>query len=100
MRPQIDMRITKGLSAEFIEKSDPIIDQTKTQIEEYSQGNREEFDIPLMLIGSNFQKTVWNELLKVPYGQTLSYLELSNQLNKQLAIRAVASANGANAISI
>jgi len=53
-----------------------------------------------LLVGSDFQKQVWNELLKIRFGQTLSYLELSRNLGNEKAIRAVASANGANAISI
>ena len=51
-------------------------------------------------MGSDFQKRVWQELLKIPYGSTASYLTLSQKLGNEKAIRAVASANGANAISI
>ena len=51
-------------------------------------------------MGTDFQKEVWTELIKIPYGESRTYLELSKQLGNELAIRAVASANGANAISI
>ncbi len=71
-----------------------------TQLEEYFAQKRTSFDVPLLLCGSDFQKRVWQELLQVPYGTTISYLELSRKLGDEKAIRAVASANGANAISI
>jgi methylated-DNA-[protein]-cysteine S-methyltransferase len=67
---------------------------------EYFSSKRKTFDIPLLLIGTDFQENVWNELIKIPFGKTSSYLELSRKLGNVLAIRAVASANGANAISI
>jgi len=72
----------------------------KQEPHEYFEGNRTEFDIPIRLVGSDFQKKVWEELIKIPYGKTESYLGLSRKLNNEKAIRAVASANGANAISI
>ncbi|KAB2868464.1 MAG: methylated-DNA--[protein]-cysteine S-methyltransferase, partial [Bacteroidales bacterium] len=58
------------------------------------------FELPLLLIGTPFQKSIWNELLKIPYGKTETYMGLSQKLNNTKAIRAVAAANGANAISI
>jgi methylated-DNA-[protein]-cysteine S-methyltransferase len=57
------------------------------------------FSIPLLISGIDFQKKVWNALLDIPYIITKSYLELSKNLNNEKAIRAVAAANGANAIS-
>jgi len=78
----------------------PVFEQTKAQLDEYFLGERSEFDIPLLLVGSEFQQGVWRALLEVPYGETASYLDLSKRLNNEKAIRAVASANGANAISI
>ena len=61
---------------------------------------RTTFDIPLLLVGTEFQKSVWNELLNIPYGTTISYAQLSQRLDNPKAIRAVASSNGANSISI
>ena len=63
-------------------------------------GGRKKFDIPVRFVGSSFQQKVWNELLKIPYGKTVSYLEISKKIGDEKAIRAVAAANGANAISI
>jgi len=100
MRNSIDQRIQKALNATYQEESNSIIENTKMQIDEYISGNRKEFDIPLLCIGTAFQKKVWKELLKIPFGKTESYLSLSQKLGDEKAIRAVASANGANAISI
>lgn len=100
MRIAIDQRIQNTLKATYTENNNPIIEETKNQLNQYFEGNRTEFDIPLLLIGTDFQKSVWNALLEIPYGKTYSYLDLSKKLNQEKAIRAVASANGANAISI
>lgn len=99
-RTQIDHRIRQYLKAEFIEGSNKILDQTLSQLKEYFEGSRTTFTIPILLLGTDFQKRVWDELLAISYGKTISYLTLSKQLNAESAIRAVASANGANAISI
>lgn len=70
------------------------------QLQEYFEGKRKVFDIKLNPEGTDFQKEVWNQLLEIPYGKTLSYLELSKQLGDVKAIRAVANANGKNPIWI
>ena len=100
MRDTIDNRIKKGLKAEFIEETSPIIEKTIIQLTEYFAKKRTVFDIDLLLLGTDFQKTVWKELITIPYGKTYSYMDLSKKLNNVKAIRAVASANGANAIAI
>ncbi len=100
MRTAVDNRIKKGLDAEFEEGESKIINETKRQLAEYFEGIRTEFTIPLKLIGTKFQQQVWNELLQIPYGKTDSYLSLSKKLGNEKAIRAVATANGANSISI
>lgn len=100
MRDSIDARIQNGLEAKYKEQDNKVIDLTKKQLNDYFNGKRTDFDIPLLFVGSDFQKRVWNELLKIPFGKTESYLSLSRKLGDEKAIRAVASANGANAISI
>lgn len=99
-RELIDKRLQTLTNSEFKENLTPVIQETINQLEAYFKGKRQSFDIQLKLIGSYFQQSVWEELLKIPYGKTISYLELSKKLNNEKAIRAVASANGANAISI
>ena len=100
MRNTVDERIKKFFNADYAEGSTPVIVQTIEQLDAYFNEEREDFDIPLNLAGSAFQQSVWEELQKIPFGETESYLGLSRRLGDEKAIRAVASANGANAISI
>ena len=100
MRAAIDKRTQQALKAGYKEGSSAVIIKTIQQLNEYFDGKRTFFDIPLLLIGTDFQKRVWNLLLSIPYGNTISYLKLSEQIGNPLAIRSVASANGANSISI
>jgi len=100
MRTSIDNRIQKGLKAEYVEESSEMIEKTIKEMKEYFVGERKDFDIPLLMVGTAFQQSVWHGLIKIPYGTTASYLELSRNIGNEKAVRAVASANGANAISI
>ncbi|MBR5061997.1 MAG: methylated-DNA--[Prevotella sp.] len=95
-----DNRIRDYFVTEMVEKSTDVIEETRHQLDEYFLGKRFGFDIPLIFVGTDFQKQVWNELLNVPYGVTISYAELARRIGKPTAMRAVANANGANAISI
>jgi methylated-DNA-[protein]-cysteine S-methyltransferase len=99
-RTVIDTRLRKGLNAEFSEEKDQVIETAVFQLEEYFQGRRRIFKLPLLMIGSDFQKKVWQALLEIPYGKTETYAALSERLKNPLGIRAIASANGANALSI
>jgi methylated-DNA-[protein]-cysteine S-methyltransferase len=71
-----------------------------SQLKEYFEGNRTDFDLKLNPEGTEFQKKVWKGLLEIPYGKTRSYMELSKKLGDVKAIRAVASANGKNPLWI
>lgn len=99
-RVEIDSRIQNALGTQYVDKSSDVIEETIRQLEEYFAHKRQEFDIPLLMLGTNFQKSVWRGLLGIPYGKTASYLELAKTIGNEKAVRAVASANGANAISI
>jgi len=99
MRKSIDARLIKGLNATYIEEDTPILEETRKQLDEYFNRKRQTFDVPLLMVGTDFQKQVWRELIDIPYGTTCSYLELSKNIGNEKAVRAVASANGANAIS-
>ena len=70
------------------------------QLNEYFEGTRKKFDLKLNPEGTDFQKKVWNQLELIPYGKTISYLDLSKQLGDVKAIRAVANANGKNPLWI
>ena len=100
MRSAVDARIQSGLKATFVEKNDPLLEITKDQLNEYFIGTRSTFDIPLLPVGTIFQKLVWHALLQIPCGQTTSYLELATTINNPGAVRAVGSANGANGLAI
>lgn len=100
MREQIDRRIQSGLETSYIEGDCELFFRTEQQLSEYFDGKRKSFDLPLLTVGTPFQKSVWEALITIPYGVTESYMGLSRKLGNVKAIRAVASANGANAISI
>jgi len=100
MRKTVDNRIKKGLNTEFIEKDNNILKETRNQIDQYLIGQRKEFDIPILMVGTNFQKTVWESLMLVKYGETASYLDLAKAIENNKAVRAVANANGANSIGL
>ena len=70
------------------------------QLQSYFAGERKNFDLALILEGTDFQKRVWTALRKIPYGETISYKELAGMIGKPRAVRAVGAANGANPIPI
>jgi O-6-methylguanine DNA methyltransferase len=74
--------------------------QAKAQILEYLEGSRTEFDLPLDLRGTDFQRRVWEALLEIPYGETRSYQEIARAIRRPRATRAVGAANGANPVSL
>lgn len=70
------------------------------QLDEYFAGERKTFDLPLAPRGTPFQRSVWDELLRIPYGATKSYRDIANAIGKPAAVRAVGAANGANPLPI
>jgi len=70
------------------------------QLDEYFAGRRRQFDLPLDLRGTDFQKRCWHELLKIPYGETRSYADIARAMRNPKAVRAVGLANGQNPIAI
>ena len=76
--------------------SSPLLKETARQFDEYFAGTRRIFDLPIKQPGSDFQQQVWQELLKIEYGKTITYNEQSLRMNSPLAIRAIAAANGKN----
>ncbi|MGI9283054.1 MAG: methylated-DNA--[protein]-cysteine S-methyltransferase [Endozoicomonas sp.] len=99
-RLRVDSRIKNGLKAEYVEKDDDIMELTRQQLEEYFRKEREVFSVPLLLIGTAFQKQVWQALNTIPYGETTTYARLAESMGDRNALRAVANANGANGLSI
>ena len=86
--------------APLVQGHNPHFDTLKSQLEEYFKGERREFNLPLDLAGTEFQKQVWLSLLKIPYGCTTTYARQAELIGKPSAVRAVANANGKNKISI
>ncbi len=80
--------------------SSDLLRRCVTEIEEYFRGNRKEFDLPLLLKGTDFQKRVWHALEKIPYGETRSYQDIACMIGKPKASRAVGMANHVNPIVI
>ena len=78
----------------------PVLDKAKNELDEYFRSQRRAFTIDLDLRGSDFQLRVWRALLEIPYGQTISYADLSRAIGRDGAFRAVGSANGANPVAI
>lgn len=96
----IGRRLRNMLHAVCEEGASEVLSRAAAQLDEYFARKRRAFDIPLLLAGTDFQKAVWQELLNIPYGKTVSYGELSKMLGNPKAVRAVGAANGANALSI
>jgi methylated-DNA-[protein]-cysteine S-methyltransferase len=88
------------LPAPKLDTQQPILVEAERQLNEYFSGTRTEFDLPLELHGSEFQKKVWRALRKIPFGQTRSYLYLAKTVGSAKAARAVGAANGKNPLSI
>ena len=82
-----------------VEETD-LIKETKRQLDEYFAGKRKEFDIPTRLEGTEFQKRVWEELRKIPYGKTVTYKDIAEAVGCPKGFRAVGLANNRNPISI
>ena len=100
MRFAVDNRLKKTLNAKFVVQDNKILKETRKQITEYLRAERKTFDLPILSVGSDFQKQVWEALLKINYGETASYLNIAKYIGNEKAVRAVASANGANAIAV
>lgn len=95
-----EQRLKKSLHADFMETSSEVIELTRQQLDEYFRHERTSFDLPLLFVGTAFQKRVWDELLRIPYGTTVAYGMMAQGMGMPKAVRAVANANGANPVSI
>jgi methylated-DNA-[protein]-cysteine S-methyltransferase len=74
----------------------PLLKEVTNQLDQYFAGTRKAFDFPIKQPGTDFQQQVWQQLLQIGYGSTISYAQQANYMNSPLAIRAIASANGKN----
>ena len=99
-RKRTDARLQGMLEAEYDIRPSEVVERALSELDEYFRGTRTTFDIPLLMAGTDFQKQVWQSLLAIPYGTTISYGEEARRIGRPDAVRAVANANGANPISI
>lgn len=99
-RNRTERKLCEALAAVYEPGTSPLLSETVLQLDEYFSRKRQDFDIPLLLIGTDFQKHVWRSLMDIPYGVAISYAELARRVGDAKAVRAVASANAANPISI
>ncbi|HBI92731.1 MAG TPA: methylated-DNA--[protein]-cysteine methyltransferase [Terrisporobacter glycolicus] len=94
-----DIFFSKVDTNDNIEETD-LIKECFKQLKEYFEGNRREFDLPLETRGTQFQKKVWDELFKIPYGETKSYKDIAISIGNEKACRAIGMANNKNHIPI
>jgi methylated-DNA-[protein]-cysteine S-methyltransferase len=78
----------------------PMLVQIRRQLDEYFLGQRREFDLPLDVVGTDFQRHVWGALVEIPYGETASYGQLAERVGRPGAARAVGGANGRNPVPV
>ncbi len=97
---RVDRRLRERLEAEFADGATDTTREAARQLDAYFAGELTAFSLPLLCAGSDFQMRVWDLLRDIPYGATLSYGEMARRLGCPTAVRAVANANGANAISL
>jgi len=100
MTRTVDDRIKKALNAEFVEHDDEILEKARAQLDEYLEGQGKGFDIPVLMVGTDFQKSVWDAVMRVPYGATSTYSQIARDIGKESAVRAVGNAMAANPIVI
>lgn len=100
MTQMVAHRMATILGADVAERNEALLEETKRQIDEYLAGKRRAFEVPLLTVGTDFQKSVWNALLKVPYGATSTYRQIAEAIGNGRAVRAVGNACGANPIAI
>lgn len=93
-------RLRQRTKSAIIPGSNAVISSIEQELKDWFDGTLKDFKTPLLLLGSPFQKSVWEQLSRIPYGETRSYLEQAVLINKPSACRAVANANGANQLAI
>ena len=96
---QLD-RVRRAVGCELVPGESSVFAQLRAELEEYFQGRRREFTVPLHVPGTPFQMKVWAELQRIPIGTTTSYARLADAIGQPNAVRAVARANGDNRIAI
>ena len=96
----VRVEFDKEPPASSVEGDSPLLRECRRQLKEYFAGSRREFDLPVVLHGTEFQKACWQALTDIPYGETRSYADIARRIGKPKACRAVGGANHVNPVSI
>lgn len=96
----IRRRIMKQYKLEMARGTNAFLDQLESELKQYFIGERQHFSTPLDVRGTPFQRTVWEQLLNIPYGETRTYSEIATLVGKPLAVRAIGRANGDNPLAV
>ena len=99
-RDTIDRRLCREFAATMVRSDNDVLRLARKELDEYFRGERQTFDVPIVFAGSELRQAVWSELQKIAYAQTVSYAELARRIGRPKSVRAVASAVGANPLSI
>jgi len=99
-RKTIDQRLCRHFNAKIVSGEHLVIDETVKQLDEYFAGRRQNFTVSTAFAGTPFQLSVWHQLQSISFGETVTYKDLAQILGNIKAVRAVANASGANAMSI
>ena len=91
-KPLSDLRIRQGPHA--------VLDDALVQLREYFNGDRVTFELPLDLVGTEFQVDAWKSLARIPFGKTVSYAEQAASIGRPTAVRAIGGANGRNPVAV
>lgn len=100
LRNRTDLRLKRVLKAEMREEPSAVTREATKELDAYFLGVRKNFDLPLLFVGTPFQKNVWETLLRVPYGEARTYAWMAGQLGNEWAVRAIGHAIGSNPIAI
>ena len=93
-------RLGRSYNVKIEKQTNPLIEKTNNQLMEYFDQKRSEFDLPIKLVGTDFQKKVWLRLLQIPFGQTCTYKEIGLDLNIKNGFQAIGQANRNNPICL
>ena len=93
-------RIGRRLGAVYMPDESPVVARATSELNEYFEGRRREFGLPLLMLGTDFERSVWEALCEIPFGETRSYADVARRVGRPAAVRAVGRANGLNALAI
>ena len=97
---RIEFQGREEVAEDDVEKKDAVLKAASNQLQEYFRGQRRVFELPLAPLGTPFQRSVWDALAQIPFGELRSYLDIAEAIGNRAAVRAVGAANGRNPLPI